>query len=231
VAILSQAAAFARDWGTTLLDLAFPYPESAEAEPRRIVPPFCLRCGYPYENLPESPLVCAHCADEDWHFAWARSGYLTQGQVSESIVGFKYEEQFFRLTQMLDWLTEAFDDHAASESWDALVPVPLYHRRLRTRGFNQADELARGLGRRRGVRVWSCLKRNRETPSQTGLKKKARRENVRNAFALKGGFDVANRNLLLIDDVFTTGATTNACAEVLAKAGAGRLAVLTVSRS
>jgi predicted amidophosphoribosyltransferase len=79
--------------------------------------------------------------------------------------------------------------------------------------------------------VQSCLRRGRETPSQTGLERHARWENMQNAFALKGGFDVTGQNLLLIDDVFTTGATTNACARVLAQAGAGRLAVLTVSRS
>jgi ComF family protein len=231
VAILSTAAAFARDWGGAFLNLAFPYPESDEAEPKPVEPPFCQTCGYPYAHVPDAPFVCSTCADSDWSFAWARAGYLTEGQVHEAVVGFKYGEQFFRRAQLAGWLTEAFDRYAAGEEWDALVPVPLYHRRLRTRGFNQAQELAHALGRRRGVPVWSCLRRLRETPSQTGLRRRARRENVRNAFALKGRFDVTGRHLLLIDDVFTTGATTNACARALARAGAGRLAVLTVSRS
>jgi competence protein ComFC len=231
VAILSKAAGYARDWRDAVLNLAFPFPESDEAEPKAIVPPFCGQCGYPYEHVPDAPFVCSTYAATDWFFAWARAGYLTEGQVLESVVGFKYKEEFFRLNQLAGWLTEAFDRHAAAEEWDALVPVPLYHRRLRSRGFNQARELANVLGRRRGIPVWSCLRRLRETPSQTGLDRGERRENMRGAFAVKGGFDVTGRRLLLIDDVFTTGATTNACARVLAEAGAGQLAVLTVSRS
>ncbi len=231
MAILPTAAARIREWGDVFLNLAFPFPASEEAEPKPVEPPFCSRCGYPYEHVPNAPFVCTNCAETDWSFAWARAGYLTVGQVHEAVVGFKYEEQFFRLAQLSGWLTEAFDRYAAGEKWDALVPVPLFHRRQRERGFNQARERAGGLGRRRHIPVWSCLRRQRETPSQTGLERRARRENMRNAFALKGGFDVAGRHLLLIDDVFTTGATTNACAHVLAEAGASRLAVLTVART
>jgi ComF family protein len=232
VAFLSSALAGARAWSECALSLAFPWPESNEAEPKPVVAPFCERCGYPYEHVPGgTPFECSNCADHHWHFAWARAGYLTEGQVHEAVVGFKYHDEFFRLSQLTGWLTEAFDRHAAGEKWDALVPVPLYHRRLRTRGFNQARELARGLGHARGIPVRDCLRRNRETPPQAWLERGARWENMQGAFAVKGRFDVAGQNLLLIDDVFTTGATTNACARALASAGAGRLAVLTVSRS
>jgi competence protein ComFC len=231
VAFLSSAAARARDWGECALNLAFPFPESDKTPPKPIVPPFCGQCGYPYEHVPDTPFVCSNCADRRWHFAWARAGYLTEGQVHEAVVGFKYNEQFFRLAQLAGWLVETFDRHAAGEKWDALVPVPLYHRRLRTRGFNQARELAQDLGRARGIPVRDCLRRDRETPSQTSLERGARWQNMQGAFAFKGRFDVTGQNLLLIDDVFTTGATTNACARALVEAGAGRLAVLTVSRS
>jgi ComF family protein len=131
----------------------------------------------------------------------------------------------------VEWLTEAYDRHARAESWDALVPVPLHHRRHRARGFNQACEISRGLGANRLIRVLNCLYRYRETVSQTKLNRAARWENMAGAFRLKPGFDVRGMNLLLVDDVFTTGATVNACAQVLAKAGAGSLAVLTVARS
>jgi ComF family protein len=232
VAILPPAAAAGiRDWADCALNLFFPHPESSATPPKPIVAPFCRKCGYPYEHAPDLPFECSTCADRTWHFEWARAGYWTDGQVLEAVAGFKYHEQFFRLSQLTRWLTHAFDQHAAAVHWDALVPVPLYHRRRRERGFNQARELARELGRARRLPVRDCLRRRRETPSQVGLRRGARWENMRNAFDLKGGFDVAGQNLLLIDDVFTTGATTNACARVLAAAGAGRLAVLTVSRS
>jgi ComF family protein len=166
-----------------------------------------------------------------WYFEWARSGYRTSGQVREAISGFKYRDEFFRRGQLVEWLTEVHDRCAAGEEWDALVPVPLYHRRRRERGFNQARELADGLAHRRGLKVLDCLRRTRETPSQTSLERNARWQNMNDAFDLKQGFDVSGRRLLIIDDVFTTGATTNACARVLAEAGAGRLAALTVARS
>ncbi len=228
MALLSPSV---RGWIDTALNLAFPWPESVEAPPKPVVPPFCERCGYPYEHVPDRPFVCSTCVDREWHFSHARAAFLTEGQPLEAIARFKYAQEFFRLGQLTDWLAGAFDQHMASERWDGLVPVPLFHRHLRARGFNQARELAAGLGRARGLPLRDCLKRVRETPSQVGLERHARWKNMQNAFRLKGRFDVTGQNLLLIDDVFTTGATTNACAQVLERAGAARLAVLTVSRS
>lgn len=229
MAILSTTTA--RGWLDCALNLAFPPPESLQTPPKQVVRPFCEKCGYPYEHLPASPFVCATCMDRNWSFGWARAGYMTEGQVLEAVGGFKYHEEYYRLRQLTDWLAATYDDHAAGKGCDALVPVPLFHRRYRERGFNQAYELARVLGRARGLRVLNCLRRLRETPAQVGLNRTSRWENMRGAFAFKGGFDVAGLRLLLIDDVFTTGATTNACARVLVAAGAGQVNVLTVSRS
>jgi ComF family protein len=199
----------------------------------RIEPPFCRQCGYPYPALEshDSTFLCGHCAEKKWHFKWARSGYRTEGQVLEAIIGFKYRDEYYQQGRLVRWLTETFDDHAQPGDWHALVPVPLYHRRHRERGFNQAHEMARGLAAKRKVPVLDCLYRYRETVSQTKLERAARWENMSGAFRMKRGFDVRGRNLLVIDDVFTTGATVNACAQALAQAGAGQLAVLTVARS
>jgi ComF family protein len=233
LALLSSSLRAARDWGECALNLAFPWQESVEAAPKRIEPPFCRQCGYPYRALEtfDSTFVCAHCTKRKWHFLWARAAYSTEGQVREAVLGFKYGDQYYHYGRLVEWLTEAFDHHARAEAWDALVPVPLYHRRRRERGFNQACEIARGLAQKRGLRVLDCLYRYRETASQTKLDRNARWENMAGAFQMKRGFDVRGLHLLLIDDVFTTGATANACAQVLAKAGAGSLAVLTVARS
>lgn len=231
--ILSAAFTRARAWGECALDLAFPWPESTAAEPVPIEPPYCRQCADPFPALEVYPadFLCSHCRQHQWRFQWARAGYRTEGQVHEAIVGFKYREQFYQLSQLTEWLTETYDRYAAENRWDGLVPVPLYHRRRRERGFNQARELAQGLAHQRKLKVFDCLYRYRETPSQTGLERKTRWQNMEGAFQMKPGFDVRGRNLLLIDDVFTTGATTNACAQVLAAAGAGQLAVLTVARS
>jgi ComF family protein len=233
VALLSESLRAAREWGECALNLAFPWPESTEPEPKPIEPPFCRQCGYPYPALgqPATPFTCQSCAQRKWYFEWARAAYPTDGQVLEAVIGFKYSDHYYEGNRLVDWLTEAFDNHAAGQKWDGLVPVPLYHRRKRERGFNQAEELARGLSRRRNIPVLNALYRYRETVSQTKLDRAARWSNMDGAFQLKRGFDVKALHLLVIDDVFTTGATANACAHVLANAGAGPLAVLTVARS
>jgi ComF family protein len=222
-----------RDWADCALNVAFPWPESTAAAPVRIEPPWCRQCGFPYPALEGHAEIftCSRCAARRWHFLWARAGYRTEGEVHEAIVGFKYYDQYYQHARLVEWLAEAFDRHAADEHWDALVPVPLYHRRRRERGFNQARELADGLGKRRKIEVYDALYRYRETPSQVGLTRAGRWDNMTGAFRLKPRFDVKGLNLLLIDDVFTTGATTNACAQALAQAGASRLAVLTIARS
>jgi len=230
---LRAARERARDWGECALNLAFPWQESTEAEPLRIEPPFCRLCGEPFAGLDsrDPAFRCEHCAATRWHFEWARAAYRTRGQVSEAVLGFKYADQYYQYGRLVNWLTEAYDRYASDGRWAALVPVPLYHLRHRERGFNQAWELAWGLGRSRKMRVLNCLYRYRETLSQTKLNRAGRRENMAGAFRLKPGFDVRGLSLLVIDDVFTTGATTNACAQALASAGAGPLAVLTVART
>jgi len=109
---------------------------------------------------------------------------------------------------------------------DIVVPVPLHHRKQRARGFNQARELAEALG----MPVFDVLKRTRSTPSQTGLAASERRENMSGGFALRRNVDVAGLRVVLVDDVSTTGATLEACAEVLRAGGASDVSAVTAAR-
>jgi ComF family protein len=109
---------------------------------------------------------------------------------------------------------------------DLVVPVPLHRRRRRARGFNQAEELARHLG----LEWKNVLRRTRATSSQTDLPAARRHANVRNAFSLKRGHAVDGLTVLLVDDVSTTGATLNACAVALRRAGARDVRALTAAR-
>jgi ComF family protein len=114
---------------------------------------------------------------------------------------------------------------------DAVVPVPLHRRRLRERGFNQSDDLARGLG----LPILVALRRTRNTPPQVELPAATRRTNVRDAFVVAREGDsvtgrLANGILVLVDDVTTTGATLEACAHVLRQAGAREVRALTAAR-
>ncbi len=116
-----------------------------------------------------------------------------------------------------------------------VVPVPLFKRKLRERGFNQAEEIARGFVSRcasRSIQLeTSSLVRTRQTVSQTGLTRHQRRANVRGAFAAVKPERIAGRSILVIDDVMTTGTTVGECARVLLRAGAKQVFVATVARA
>jgi ComF family protein len=118
------------------------------------------------------------------------------------------------------------------EHLDGIVPVPLHWRRRWQRGFNQSELIARFLSRRTGIPVVAALRRARSTASQAGLSNTRRRRNVTGAFRCPRRLVAAvrGRRLLLIDDVMTTGSTAAACAFALKRAGAARVALLTIAR-
>lgn len=114
---------------------------------------------------------------------------------------------------------------------DVVVPVPLHNRRLKERGYNQAELLALRFGRATGIPVAErALRRDRYTVSQTGLTARERRSNVDAAFSC-AGTDIAGKRVLLIDDVCTTGATLEACSEAMKEARALSVWALTVARA
>lgn len=116
-----------------------------------------------------------------------------------------------------------------------VVPVPLFKRKLRERGFNQAEKIARAFVRRRGIAgiqlEASVLVRVRETASQTGLTRHQRRANLRGAFAVIRPERIQGQSLLVVDDVMTTGTTASECSRVLLRAGAKQVFVATVARA
>jgi len=219
------------EWGRVGLGLAFPSLPLQEPMARRIEPPFCRQCGEPYDGALFGEFLCSNCREREWSLAWGRSPYRAEGAVREAIHAFKYRQQFHVLRTLADWLEDGYRQFAAGERWDALVAVPLHPVRHRTRGFNQSEELCRVLGRRQGIPVLRCLKRVRPTPKQAWLSRGPRLRNLLGAFEFKRRFDVEGRRLLVIDDVFTTGATAEACARILVSQGASRVAALTIARA
>jgi len=109
--------------------------------------------------------------------------------------------------------------------------VPLHWRRRWRRGFNQAELLAREVSRHRRIPILNALRRSKDTVNQAGLTSSGRRLNIAGAFQPREGMDLRGQRVLLIDDVFTTGATATACALALKKAGAGTVSLLTLARA
>ena len=175
--------------------------------------------------------VCGSCRATKLYFDRAVQTFRYDGLLRDALGVFKYSGRF-SVGQLLGriWAghlaaTPAVADYEA----DAIVPVPVHRSRLREREFNQSAVLAVEVGRRLGVAVrFGILRSVRRTASQTGLSARQRRLNVRGAFGVGRQEDVSGRRFLLIDDVFTTGATTNECAKVLKRAGAASVVVATL---
>jgi ComF family protein len=186
----------------------------------------------PFDGDISNNFVCSHCQDLDLKFCWARSAALAEGTVLDAIHKYKYNRRMWFEGFLAELLISAAADGLKAEAWDALIPIPLFPVKEREREFNQAERLARRLGAATGIPVdCKVIQRVLPTKTQTRLSREERSENMRGAFAMHKRAACSGRQYVLIDDVFTTGATTNACAKVLLKAGAARVAVWTVARA
>ncbi len=198
---------------------------------RFIKPPFCERCGLPYEGEIATSFECSNCRDMELHFASARSAVTAKGVSLEVIHRFKYQRALWFLPFLADLLQRAAVPVLRSEKWDLVVPVPLHPTKEREREFNQAERIASSLAGALTLPMRADLvRRVLPTRTQTLLTKSQRAANVRRAFAAGNGRKLRGERVILVDDVLTTGATTSACARVLRKAGAGEVCVWTVAR-
>jgi ComF family protein len=196
----------------------------------------CERCGWPFPapagaGGAESAL-CQRCRETRDAFDVARAvlRYRDGGVARAAILLCKHAGGRGLLRQLAVLTAREAPPDLMQRTWDAVVAVPLHWRRRWQRGFNQADVLARAVGRRYGLPVQrGCLARVRATPPQHG-DPATRRRNVRDAFRVRRPQRVAGKRLLLVDDVFTTGATANACAATLRDAGAATVGVLALAR-
>lgn len=193
--------------------------------------PFCRTCGDPVDGEVNHEYECSWCAHGRPAFDLARSTVRYRGAVRRILQAFKYEKVTGLDRDLVPLLTGAVRVHYADVFLDGVVAVPLHPARERDRTYNQAGLLARGLARVLGLSSAShCLRRVRATRTQTNLKGRERRANVRGAFEARNADWIEGRRLLLVDDVMTTGATVDACAGVLKEAGAAGVYVLTVAR-
>ena len=198
---------------------------------RFIRAPFCERCGLPFEGNLTTKFVCTNCHDLDLHFSSARSSVVARTVVLEAIHRFKYSGALWFENFLADLLLRAAVPVLRAEKWDGIIPVPLHPVKEREREFNQAEVLARHLGDALKIPVETkILRRISPTLTQTKLTRDQRASNMAGAFAVRTGLRLDGRKFILLDDVFTTGATTNACAKALRRAGAAEPCVWTVAR-
>jgi len=195
--------------------------------------PVCPTCGRPFgspESLTDSPEhECLSCRKDPPHFDQALAAGLFEGPLREAIHVYKYRPLRSLGKPLAHWMAAQV---TMTVPLDVAMPVPLHKKRLRHRGFNQALLLAHGVSERFTLPLnYDNLVRTRYTRPQVELSGRERAENVRGAFKLMRPAEVHDKRILLIDDVFTTGATMNECAKVLKDAGAASVSVLTLART
>ena len=196
---------------------------------RFIAEPFCDGCGAPFEyDIGER---CAACLARPRAFGRARAACLYDDASRDLILKLKHADRTDLAGLFVNWISRAAADLIAEA--DAIVPVPLHRWRLLGRRYNQAAEIARPLARRcAAAYLPDALVRARHTDSQGGKSGSGRRRNVAGAFRVTaaGARRVEGRRILLIDDVLTTGATAEACAKALLKAGASAVDLAVLAR-
>lgn len=200
----------------------------------RLREPWCNLCGLPGADggvvIPGAR--CGRCGVErSIHTARAYGSF--DGLLRELLRRLKYSGDRKLAEPLGGLLLEAGTEHLTLQDYDVIVPVPLHRDRLRERGFNQAFLLSRPLASAARLPVVPALERLVNATAQVGLKGDARRGNVEGVFTVhpRRTSDVVRRTVLLVDDVLTTGATADACARALLKAGSKRVDVLTVART
>ncbi len=212
-------------------------PECMEKLPR-LPRPLCLYCGAPVNTAPEDPMRCPECEGKPRSFSFARSALSRTPETMQLIHELKYHRANHLAPALAPLLAEMWEQHPplrAQADW-VLVPVPSAPQHLFSRGYNQAEELARALGRLKGLRVLHALRRRGGSrASQTKLTAAQRQANAFESYSALPTYAKGSRalppHLLLIDDVFTTGATARACARALkALPGVETVGVLTVLR-
>ncbi|MCX7927657.1 MAG: ComF family protein [Candidatus Omnitrophica bacterium] len=198
---------------------------------KRNVPPFCTRCGRTIEQKNKDFNICKLCQNRSVYFDKAYAPFRYEGAIQKLIHSFKYKGNDYIGKVLADNIIEfILEYHLPVSEIDVVMPVPLYSSRKREREFNQAEVLAQLIAKRfNKTLVSNNLIRTRYTSTQTELEYAQRLENVKGCFNLKRPQEVANKNVLLIDDVLTTAATVSEAASVLKEANARYIVVVTIA--
>ena len=190
--------------------------------------PICMRCGLIFKSRQGEDHLCGECLQSEKLYGKARAAGVHDQALMSIMHAYKYGGKVQLAGPLSKLLTAVFEHHWQPDAIDLVLPIPLHPTRFRERGFNQAYLLVRSWG---DIVARDILQRKRPTSPQTGLGRKERLRNVRGAFAVRGPLFVKNKRILLVDDVYTTGATVKECARMLKKCNAAQVDILTVGRA
>ena len=184
----------------------------------------CITCDRPIDNTGE----CSICKSEKIYFEKGYCVYPYAGAVRNTILNFKFKNMALYYTYLGSKMTEYYFEYIM-ESYDYITAVPIHKKKLKVRGYNQAELLAEYISEQINIPYCTVLKRTVTTKPQNALNKKERVVNIKNAFSLIDNINIKNKSILIVDDIFTTGTTINECCKVLKKAGAFKVDFLSLS--
>jgi len=187
----------------------------------------CFKCGKGIDDEYDAN-ICPDCKKEDKNFDMAFSCFEYKGMGKTIIHKLKYEN----CKDVAHTLSRLMYQKIAAEgiSMDAVVPVPIHKSKEAIRGFNQAQLIAEEIAAASGIPLWNCITRTKVTTDQFKLDKVNRNLNVHNAFCINVLYNnVKNENILLVDDVYTTGSTVDECSRILKQQGVQRIFVITAA--
>jgi ComF family protein len=191
----------------------------------------CPVCGTTFSDSPATSHLCGNCMENKTYFSCARAVVSYETIILNTIHQFKYGNNISIGARLASFMADFSFPDVDFTGYSLIIPVPLHIKRLRQRGFNQSLILARALAKKWQIPVnFSQLKRHRFTLTQTGLNKAERKKNIKGAFEVSDKKNIAGKNVILVDDVYTTGATINECARILTKADAKKVTALTLAR-
>lgn len=194
--------------------------------------PICKGCGRARKL--DEPLICSDCAQiEEEERVCNRSVVRYSAWAKQTLQVYKYRGQERLAIPLGNWMAEVARTHFRSNRFAAITFVPLHISRLQQRGFNQSERLAKEIGKRMSLPVVPLLERTRATPSQSQRGRLERLSALQDAFQLSQkelGSVIANQEILLVDDVYTTGTTLRECAKPLRQAGVTRVCTVTFAR-
>ncbi|MCM1323090.1 MAG: ComF family protein [Acetobacter sp.] len=195
-----------------------------------ITKPYCKHCGFPLSEFETDSLYCLTCLSKKSPFRLSRSAVKYDNFSKKLILDFKFSDRLENKTLLAHWLFVAGED-IFNQGIDVIIPVPLHYARLFKRKYNQSAVLAAELSKLCHRPVdYKVLRKIKHTTPQIECSGKQRSRNVKNAFQIISPEKIKGKRIVLIDDVFTTGATLTECAKALKCAGAKSVDTLTVAR-
>lgn len=198
---------------------------------KNITPPICTKCSKPID-YDSSNSLCSDCNLHDRSFKISKSPFIYEGLIIDCIYKFKYYNKSY-FYKLFGNLLLNFMENESYTNFDYITSVPLHKSKMRSRGYNQSELIAKHISDRLSIPYADVLRRTKKTTKQSQQSKDERRKNLIGAFTIKNPHKyeyIKNSNVLLVDDVYTTGSTADECSRTLLNFGVSDVYVITIAR-